>query len=377
MKELNAHPDPTQVDGATHPRETLGLIGQSKAEADFLTAYASDRLHHGWLITGPRGVGKATLAYRIARFLLATPPAGDDDMFGTPPPPETLDIPPDHPQAQLIAASASPGLKVIHRTPNPTTDKMRDVITAEDVRDLSHFLHMSVAEGGRRVVIVDTADEMNPTAANALLKMLEEPPAKTTLLLLSHQPSGLLPTIRSRCRVLRLGVLAPDDMANALAQTGVETGGINAAALSELSGGSVGEAVRLLNADGVALYKDIMGLIDSLPRLNRQGAMKLAEKAAARGNAVTFDLILTLIDLALARLARTGAQGAPPPEAITGESAILTRLSPNPASAREWANIATNITARTRHGKAVNLDPAALVLDTFFKLQDTAAGLAR
>lgn len=376
MKEPTAHPDPTQVDGAAHPRETLHLVGQAKAEADFLNAYTSDRLHHGWLITGPRGVGKATLAYRIARFLLATRPAGDD-MFGAPPAPTTLDIPADHPQAQLIAASASPALKIIHRTPNPTTDKMRDMITAEDVRDLAHFLHMSVAEGGRRVVIVDTADEMNPTAANALLKMLEEPPAKTTLLLLSHQPSGLLPTIRSRCRVLRLGTLPPADMAQALQHTGIDISGVNAAALAELSGGSVGEAVRLLNADGMGVYKEIMGLIDSLPRLNRQGALKLAEKAAARGSADTFDLILTLLDLALVRLARTGALGSPPPEAIAGEAATLTRLSPNPAAARAWANIATDITGRTRHGKAVNLDPAALVLDTFFKLQDTAAGLAR
>jgi DNA polymerase-3 subunit delta' len=376
MKEPTAHPDPTQVDGAAHPRDTHNLIGQPKAEADFLTAYTSDRLHHGWLITGPRGVGKATLAYRIARFLIATPPAGDD-MFGAPPPPETLDISIDHPDAQLIAANASPSLKIIKRTPNPTTDKMRDMITAEDVRDLSHFLHMSVADGGRRVVIVDTADEMNATAANALLKMLEEPPAQTTMLLLSHQPSRLLPTIKSRCRVLRLDPLSGADMAAALAQTGIETGGVDTDALSQLSGGSVGEAVRLLNANGLALYKDIIGLIDTLPRLNRQGAMKLAEKAAARGGADTFDLILTLLDIALARLARTGATGTPPPEAAQGEAATLTRLSPTPHAARAWADIATQITSRTRHGKAVNLDPAALVLDTFFKLQDTAAGLAR
>jgi DNA polymerase-3 subunit delta' len=268
-------------------------------------------------------------------------------------------------------------LKIIKRTPNPTTDKMRDMITAEDLRDLSHFLHMSVTDGGRRVVIVDTADDMNPTAANALLKMLEEPPAETTLLLLSHQPSGLLPTIRSRCRVLRLGSLPPEDMAQALDQAGIDTSGLNATALAELSGGSVGEAVRLLNADGLALYKDIVGLIDTLPRLNRQGALKLAEKAAARGGADTFDLILTLLDLALARLARTGASGTAPPEATQGEAATLTRLSSSPQAARKWADIAAQITTRTRHGKAVNLDPATLVLDTFFKLQDTAAGLAR
>ena len=195
--------DPNCVPGAPHPRDTVRLIGQATAEAAFLDAFTSGRLHHAWLLTGPRGVGKATLAWRIARFLLATPDPDPDDMFGVPAP-TSLDVDPEHPVARRIAAGAEPGLKSVNRTENENTRRLRDQIVIDDIRALSGFFQLSAADGGRRVVIIDAADEMNPNAANALLKMLEEPPARTTLLLVCHQPSRLLPTIRSRCRTLRL-----------------------------------------------------------------------------------------------------------------------------------------------------------------------------
>ena len=169
--------------------------------------YTSDRLHHGWLLTGPQGVGKATLAWRIARFLLATPPA-EDGLFGSPPPPQTLDIDPEHPVSHRIQALAEPGLAPITRSYDDK-GKLRSQIVVDDIRKLNRFFGLSATDGGRRVVIVDAADDMNVSAANALLKMLEEPPARTTILLISHQPSRLLPTIRSRCRTLRLGPLSP------------------------------------------------------------------------------------------------------------------------------------------------------------------------
>ena len=183
-------PSPDQVPGAPHPRETARLFGQDAAEHAFLTAYNSDRLHHGWLLTGPRGVGKATLAWRIARFLLATPPADDGGLFGAPPPPATLEIDPDHPVSHRMQAGAEPGLAVVTRSPNDQ-GRLRGEIVVEDIRKLGKFFGLSSADGGRRVVIVDSADEMNISAANALLKMLEEPPARTTLLLVSHQTFAL------------------------------------------------------------------------------------------------------------------------------------------------------------------------------------------
>lgn len=365
-------PTPDQAPGAPHPRETLRLFGQDAAEHAFLDAYASDRLHHAWLLSGPQGVGKATLAWRIARFLLATPPQSDGGLFGAPPLPETLDIDPDHPVSRRIRAGAEPGLASITRSLN---DKgvLRSEIVVEDIRKLGRFFGLSAADGGRRVVIVDCADEMNTSAANALLKMLEEPPARTTILLVSHQPSRLLPTIRSRCRMLRLSPLAPDALQSALDQAGAEEPGAPEQ-LAALAGGSVGTALRLLALDGLALYAELIAILASMPRLDRLRALALAEAAVGRDSAQRFDLLLNLTDIALLRLSRTGATGHPPlPEAAPGEAQVLSRLAPDPGSARRWAETAALVSARARHGQAVNLDPAALVLDTVFKMQDTAS----
>ncbi|SLN55221.1 DNA polymerase III subunit tau [Roseovarius litorisediminis] len=367
-------PRPDCVDGAPHPRETPQLMGQGTAEAAFLEVYNAGRMHHGWLIAGPLGVGKATLAWRIARFLLATPETNEGGLFGDAPLPASLDIGPDHPVSRRLLAGSDPGLFHITRSVNEKTSRLRDKIVAEDVRNLNHFLHFSATDGGRRVVIIDSADEMNTQAANALLKMLEEPPARTFLLLVSHQPSRLLPTIRSRCRELRLPPLGARDMAQALTQAGIDPGQ-DTAALAELSGGSVGEAVRLINLGGLRMYAELVGLYDTLPRLDRPRALKLAEAAATRGAEEKLDLLLGLNDLLLARLARAGAIGsAPVTEAAPGEAQMLTRLAPTPEKGRAWADCAQEIGARARHGRSVNLDPAVLVLDTVFKIQQTAAG---
>lgn len=368
---INETPTPDQVPGAPHPRETHRLIGQDAAEQAFLTAFNSERLHHGWLLTGPRGVGKATLAWRVARFLLATEDAQNDGLFGGTSAPTTLDIDPDHAVAHRVRAGAEPGLAVVTRSLNDK-EKLRNEIVVEDIRRLNRFFGLSAADGGRRVVIVDAADEMNVNAANALLKMLEEPPARTTLLLISHQPSRLLPTIRSRCRTLRLAPLSPADMAAALAQAGAELPP-NPDHLSALASGSVGDAVRLINLGGLEIYAELIGLLATLPGLDRQRALVLAEAAAQRGASERFDLLLNLIDIALSRLALTGATGTPPsPEAAPNEAETLARLSASPQKARQWAQTAANITARARHGQSVNLDPAAVVLDTVFKIQETA-----
>lgn len=366
-------PQPDRVEGAPHPRETVRLFGQDRAEQDFLSAYTSGRLHHGWLITGPKGLGKATLAWRIARFLLATPESQDDGLFGAPPPPETLGIAPDHPVMRRTLALSEPGLFLLRRSWDDKAKRLKTQLTVDEVRKLKGFFTLSSAEGGRRVVIVDSMDELNVSAANAILKLLEEPPARTVLLMISHQPSRLLPTIRSRCRELRLGPLDPEDMARALGQAGAEVRTDEAQALSALAAGSVGAALRLLNHDGLKLYADLVRLLDTLPRLDRPRAIALGESTAGKANEPRLDLVLTLMDLVLARLARTGVTGQPPmPEAAPGEAAMLSRLAPDPATGRAWARIAQDAGDRARHARAVNVDPAALVLDMILQLHKVA-----
>lgn len=375
MADLSDFPEPDAIEGAPHPRATATLYGHAAAEAEFLRAFTSGRLHHGWLITGARGVGKATLAWKLARFLLATPDA-DGGLFGAPPPPETLDIDPEHPVARRMRQLAEPRLFLVRRGLNNTETGLSAVLRVEEVRGLKGFLNLSAADGGRRAVIIDCADEMNANAANAVLKILEEPPQGVSFFLISHQPFRLLPTIRSRCRELRLSPIGPDDLAAALSQAGAETSADEAGPLAELAGGSVGEAFRLTNLDGLAIYGQIVGLVASLPKLDRSRALALAESGAGRGAEARFDLIVTLIDLFLTRLARAAALRQLPPEAAKGEAEVITRLADHPLAAQRWADLAQSLSQRARRGKAVNLDPAALLMDMVLELEKTAASLA-
>ncbi|MCF3972410.1 DNA polymerase III subunit delta' [Paracoccus sp. EGI L200073] len=334
---------------------TPRVIGQDAAIREFVDAARSHRLHHAWMLTGPRGVGKATLAWSIARWLLSG--AASDD----------LSVAADDPAARRLAALSDPGLQLIRRPWDDKAGRLRAEITVDEIRRLLSFFHLSAAEGGRRIVIIDAADEMNIPASNALLKILEEPPKDGLILLVAHQPARLLPTIRSRCRTLRLSPLDPELMAQALAGLGVNE---DAEALAALSDGSVGEALRLSGQDGLARYQQIVNLFATLPRLDRMAAAKLSEAAAGRANADgdPFDLTVTLLDRFLTRTARAGLVGAPLPQAARGEGALLARLSPDDRAARDWAGAQARLSARARTGRAVNLDPAALVMDMLTEL---------
>lgn len=362
-----AAPEPDRVEGVPHPRETRVLYGHAPAEAGLLDALVRDRLHHGWLIAGPRGVGKATLAWRFARAALALAPPGG--LFAAPPL-ETLDVPDDHPVARRILAGSEPGLLPIRRGADEKTGRLRAQITVDEVRKLRDFFGLSAAEGGRRVVIVDAADELNPNAANGLLKLLEEPPAGALLLLVAHRPAALLPTIRSRCRVLRLSPLGPDALSRAIEQA-MGAAPEDPQALAELAGGSVGEAVRILAGGGLDLYARLVRILAGMPRPDRLAIHALADEMAARGAEAQLDLLLRLTEMLLARLARAGATGQPLAEAAKGEAALAASL-PIPAPVR--AALATELPARVRRGRAVNLDPAALVVDMFLRLERAARG---
>lgn len=353
-------PEPDRVPGFPHPREAGRVLGQDAAVADFIAAAAAHRLHHGWLISGPRGIGKATLAWSIARWLLSDSTATD------------LTTPADDPVARRILALSEPRLHLVRRPVDDKTGRLRTEITVDEIRRLHGFFHMSAAEGGRRVAIIDAADEMNPAAANALLKLLEEPPQRAALLLVAHQPARLLPTIRSRCRELRLHPLGAGDMRRVLDGLGLDH---DAERLAALSGGSVGEALRLAGQDGLAIYQRIVGLFAEYPRLDRREAAALADLAGGRAGAGgdPFDLMVTLLDRFLTRAARAGLQGAPLPEAAEGEAAVLTRLSPDAGAARLWAGAQADLSARARGGRAVNLDPSALVMDMLIGLANQPA----
>lgn len=375
MTDDIAIPTADQAEGAPHPRACPRLIGHAAAQADLLDAVAGDRLHHAWLLTGPKGVGKASFAWRAAKFLLATAPVSSSDggMFGAPPPPATLDIDPEHPVVRRIMAGSEPRLMVLRRPYDEKTKRFKQAITVDEARKLKGFFALSAPDGGRRVVIVDAADELNTNAANAILKVLEEPPKNVVLLLVNHQPARLLPTIRSRCRTLRFAPLGPSDLAQALGQvTQTPPEGADLQTISVLAEGSVGAALGLYQDGGAQLYAHIIRLLDSLPRLDRAAAVALANTCAGRDGAARFALCLSLFQHALTRLARRGALGTPLPEAVKDEEAVLARLSPNVHHARNWAEAASTLTQTARRGAAVNLDAPTLVLDLIHGLQAVA-----
>ncbi len=363
-------PEPDRLDGAPHPRQTPQLFGHQAAEATFLAAYTSSRLHHAWLISGPKGIGKATLAWRLALFLLATP---EDEGLFAPPKPTTLDISATDPVAHRLLALSEPRLFLLRRPYDDKTERLRADITVDETRNLRSFLGLSAADGGRRVVIIDSADEMNRSAANGILKLLEEPPAKVTFLIISHQPADLLPTIRSRCRDLRLAPLSPPDLAQALTAAGADVPEADRAALAQLAGGSVGEAFRLSNLDGLKLYAALIRLFSTVPKMDRPLARLLSDAGANRKTPEAFDLTVTLIDAFLARLVRAAATRTLPPEAAKGEAQLIERLATSEGTARLWADLAQHLGLRARKGKAVNLDPAALLMDMVLRVDETAA----
>lgn len=245
------------------PRETVALFGHMQAEQSLLTSYQGGRVPHAWLIGGPPGIGKATMAYRFARFVLAHPDPGAAAVQQA----TSLAIDPDDLVARRIAAQAQGDLLVLERVINEQTGKLYTVIRVDDVRRTVSFFGSTAGEGGWRICIVDTADELQyPQGSNALLKILEEPPPRTLLLLVSHAPGRLLPTIRSRCRRLLLRALAEEDVTRAVAAaTGRSTDEPDVREAAAAADGSVARAVALLDGAALALRERVLDLIGQLP----------------------------------------------------------------------------------------------------------------
>lgn len=359
MTDADDLPEADRLPGCPHPRQTERLFGQATAEAEFLDAVRSGQLHHGWLVTGPQGVGKATFAWQMARRLLVDGLASSDALPG-----------PDHPVSRHMLALSEPRLALLRRPVDPQKKTLSKTIPVDTVRGLGRFFGLSAPDGGWRVVIVDSIDDMQAAGANALLKLLEEPPPRSVMFLISHQPARLLPTIRSRCRHLRCAPLGPDDLARALQATGMDISASDA--LSVLAAGSVGEAARLSTLGGLALYADIISLLSTLPRIDRKALSALADKAVGRDAEDTYALLRRLVPLCLSHMARhaiveTTANGHPP-EA----SALFRRLCPTTSTASLWAEAAARVHERATRASAVNLDPWQVMFDMFLDIEKTA-----
>lgn len=357
---------------ALHPRKTLELFGQNTAEHNFLTAYHSGRLHHAWLISGPQGVGKATLAWKITKFLL-TQSVNGAGLFD---PPDhksgTLNTPPDHPALQYIEHLTEPRVFLCRRAWDETAKRYKKDITISEIRALKTFFTLSAADGGWRIALIDAADDMNASAANALLKILEEPPEKTVFLLVSHQPQQLLPTIRSRCRMLRCEKLSTHDLIQALQNAQIHTGNITDG-FAELAEGSVGTAIRLLDSDGLKTYENFAHLIAQAPDINRSEALHLANQCSGKSNEAVYEMTIYLIQRILARIVYFALKSSGHiQEIIPKEADLLMKLSPNLHITRKWADLSVKLSTKSLHARAVNIDPSHVILDILLTINETA-----
>lgn len=369
--EIELLPEPDTLDGYPSPRLTERLYGQAAAEQGFLDAFHSGRLHHGWIVTGPPGVGKATLSYRIARFLLAG--ESERDMFGG-----SLNVDPATSAARLVSNLAHPELLVLRRPYEFKTKKLKSEITIDEVRRLKVFLAMGAGEGWR-VVIVDPVDELNANAANALLKSLEEPPKRTVFLLISSAPDRLLPTIRSRCRTLACAPLADDDLRKAVAQAlnAAEDAGANAAlpageewqTLSRLAEGSVRRFLMLHTAKGLDLHRKIDNLLSSLPRIDWLTVHAIGDELGSAAAEAKFELFFDLLLGRLTRLVRTAATG----EGDRADIQLARRIIPEDQLAA-WAQLWETTVAEKASTETYNLDRKSLILLTFQKIVQASRG---
>ena len=259
-----------------HPRATNVLFGHADAEAALLGAYRSGRVPHAFLLVGGKGIGKATLAYRLARFVLAHPDPAAPAVAAA----SSLAVDPQNAVACRIAAQAQGDLLVLERTLN---DKgvLRQQIAVDDVRRTVSFFGSTAGEGGWRVAIVDAVDELNRSSANALLKVLEEPPQRALLLLVSHSAARVPATLRSRCRMVALRPLAEAEVASAVAAAlGRPADDPQVVAAAAAADGSVARAIVLLDDGALALRQQAIELLDRLPALNPRALHALGDALA-------------------------------------------------------------------------------------------------
>lgn len=330
-----AEHEPDQEPGAEHPRRTLSMIGHDHEETMLAEALTGRRPHHAWMLTGPQGVGKATLAYRAARRLLGAKPVG----------PRPLDAAADDPVVRRIDQMAHPDLLVIRRSLNDK-GKVRREITADDARQLSQFFTLQPAEGGWRVAIVDALDDLNRNAANALLKSLEEPPQRAVILLVCHTPGAVLPTIRSRARKLTLRPLSQEAVRRALGD------GADEAAV-RLGDGRPGRAIALAAQKAGAAEASLDAALEAAARGRPAAMLQLGVNLGA-GADTRAALMLWLMKRAAARAARVG-QGLEAPE-----GAWLERLG-QPRRAVAWANAYAEIGALEAQFSGLDMEASLAV----------------
>jgi DNA polymerase III subunit delta' len=345
-----------RFEDAPHPRDSFALIGHAEAERDLLAAYRANRLPQATIIAGPHGIGKATLAWRLARFLLAHPdPAAAAVQTAA-----DLAVDPDHAVARKLTALSHGDLCLLRREWNEKSKRFFTEIRAEEVRNAVHLFHHAAGAGGYRICIVDCADDLNRHSANALLKLIEEPPPRSLFLIVANKPGLVLPTLRSRSRMLLLKPLSSEDIVTVIDTLGGswnEAGPKACRAAAERAKGSVPAALRLLAGRGLEQEEQVLALLQALPAIDWRGVHTLADRLGGREAEADFELMMTfVIDWIDETLRAEAGRGA-------------ARLAP-------LAHVWEKVGEAARETEALNLDKRALILSLFAELAAAAQALA-
>jgi DNA polymerase III subunit delta' len=360
MAEAKEAPRLDSLDGWPPPEAQSLWYGDGSAERTLLDAYRGGRMHHAWLIGGPKGIGKATLAYRFARFAFAHSNPGSAAVAAA----ANLAVPEDHPAFRRVAGRAHPNLLALERPWKEDRKRFLTELTVDEIRRTVAFFGSTSGEGGWRIAIVDPADEMNPSAANALLKVLEEPPARSLFFIISHTPGRLLPTIRSRCRRLDLPPLGAETIETAIRDNG--DGDLDAediALAAVLAQGSLRGAILLLQEDGIDTYRAFARLAATAPDVDVAAMHALADRVSGR---TADDAYYGFIDMVRAWLGRR-VRGEAEPTPDTAPSAAI-----RAASLARWAEVWEKVTASSTEAEDLNLDRKQVVLSILMSLSRAA-----
>lgn len=356
------------------PRDTPELFGHDDAEQQLLDAVAGGRLPHAWLISGPEGIGKATLAFRFARYLLANPAdasvaagglfaAEDVPVDGT----GSMHMDPDEPIFHRVSSGGHGDLMTVERQLNDS-GKLSLQIRIDDVREAIDFAHMTSSEGGYKVIIVDGAELMNRSSENAFLKILEEPPADTVILMVSHNPGRLLPTTRSRCRKLSLKPLAPELVVSMLMQQLPDTSEDDAKELARLSDGSIGRALRLASGDGLSIYRDTVKILGELPSPDVKKVQALAAKLAKAGADDAYRCGIDLFRWWLSRIVLASSRGAEADRGLNPDEKEIASRAAATAMLPIWLKRLDDAESLIRSADTLNLDRKQVVQSLFLSL---------
>ncbi len=355
MARRNEPTDIPEVDalpGFPLPHERYRLIGHSESERALLDAYRSERLHHAWILGGPKGIGKATLAFRFARFVIANPERFGLQVASA----QDLSVPEDHPAARQLTAGGHPNILHLRRPWDEKSKRFKSELPVQEVRRTVSFFGTTASAKAWRICIVDAADDMNISSANALLKILEEPPEQCLFLVLSHAPGRLLPTIRSRCRRLDLAPLQEGEIVEGLRELAPDEvpSGEDLAELATAADGSLRSAITLLSGDGLAIAKGMKQLANQAGNLDLAAVHALADLVSARGQADNWESFQHMTQLWLHERMRQD-------------------LTNGVRSAYGFVELWEKTSQSIRDADALNLDRKQVVLDFFLALRAAAS----